>query len=159
MAYKRDYKNCLSCDSLFSPLTKAHKFCTESCKGRYKYLIKDVTTESQYDRISGDWKRYLQRLVYSNGRKRDQLTVDILLEKLKEQNYCCALTGVKLTCLLEVGKDFVTNASVDRIEAGGPYIKENIQLVCKAVNKFRGNLSVEEFFWWCKQVVKHNDLR
>lgn len=158
MAYKRDYKLCLMCHTTFEPLTKAHKFCSESCKGKYKYAVKDVTTESQYSKISGDWRRYLQRLLYVGGRKRDQLTVDTLLEVYDFQKGLCALTGIELTCRLEVGKNFPTNASVDRIEAGGPYIKENIQLVCKAVNSFRGTLPVDEFVWWCRRVVKHNDL-
>lgn len=159
MAYQRDYKECLYCQKSFLPLTSVHRFCSESCKGHYKYVDKTVTTEKQYHKISGNWKKYLQRLLYCNGRKRDSLTVESLLEILEKQDYKCALSGVELTCQLEVGKDFLTNASVDRIEAGGPYIKENIQLVCKVLNKFRVNTDLEEFIWWCKKVAEHNDLR
>lgn len=114
------------------------------------------STSEQYKEISGNWKRYASRLMMADGRKRHGLTVQTILDLLEEQGYCCALTGIPLTCQLEVGVDFKTNASVDRIEAGGPYIKNNVQLVCKAVNKFRGNLSVGEFKWWCKKVVEND---
>jgi len=46
------------------------------------------------------------------------------------------------------------NASLDRIEAGGPYIKENIQLVCTALNSWRADTELEEFKWWCRKVTE-----
>ena len=151
----RDYKSCKNCSLQFTPVSVKQVFCSKTCKGKFKYTSGSVTTTSQYEKISGNWTRYLNRLLITDGRRRDNLTVEILLKVLDKQDYKCALTNLKLTCLLEVGKDFKTNASVDRIEAGGPYIEDNIQIVCKAVNKFRGNLSVEEFIWWCKKVVEN----
>jgi hypothetical protein len=148
-------KICKHCSAEFTPKSKKHVFCTSTCKGKHKYVCGSLTTEGQYKQISGNWSRYASRLMMSNGRKRDGLTTQIILDLLEEQDYCCALTGVPLTCQLEVGVDFKTNASLDRIEAGGPYIKSNVQLVCKAVNSFRGNLSIEEFKWWCKKVVEN----
>ena len=155
MAKPRDYKNCIVCGTNYLPTQDKQRFCQRSCKGKFKYITNDVTTESQYEKISGDWRKYCQRLLYSDGRRRDGLTIDMLLDLLEKQDYLCALTGITLTCQLEKGVNFATNVSVDRIEAGGPYVSENIQLVCKAVNKFRGDLSIVEFKWWCKKVVNH----
>lgn len=108
-----------------------------------------VSTETQYEKISGNWFRYFSRLATNkNG-----LSAKELCDKLDEQNGLCALTGIELTCKLEKGVICKTNASIDRIVAGGPYIPENIQLVCTAVNGFRKDLSVDEFVWWCTKVA------
>lgn len=153
---KRVYPRiCPNCGTNFLGI-KTQIFCTESCKGEHKYVSK-ITTTSQYERISGNWKKYLQRLLYAGGKKRENLLVEDLLEILEAQNYRCALSGMELTCKLEVGKDFKTNVSVDRIDAGGPYIKENIQLVCKALNSFRRDTNLKEFIWWCKKVSEFNE--
>lgn len=148
-------KMCDTCGKQFKPRGGGQRFCSLACRGKWKYIAGDVTTASQYERISGNFNRYLPRLLYFGGKKRSRLTREILLKKLEEQGGKCALTGVELTCLLKKGKRFATNVSVDRIEAGGPYSEENIQLVCQAVNQWRSDLSVEEFQAWCKKVVEH----
>lgn len=150
-------KTCPVCESVFIPRSGNHQFCSGKCKGKWKYISGQETTETQYKLISGDWKRYLSRLIYSAGRKRDQLSRDELLEVLENQDYKCALSGVQMTCNLELGKTFWTNASVDRIKAGGPYTKENIQLVCRGLNSWRSAIPLEEFIWWCQQVVQHHE--
>lgn len=147
-------KPCKKCGKTFKPRSGAHLYCSVECG--FEPAKKRLTTEAQYESVSGNWNRYLSRLIYSAGRKRDELSKDILLEKLEEQDYKCALSGVPLTCFLEKGKRFWTNASVDRIEAGGSYEKDNIQLVCRGLNSWRSAIPVDEFVWWCEQVVKHN---
>lgn len=152
--YLRKCKNCEQ-EVLMS---KNQDYCSPYCKGFYKYKTRKVTTDSQYHAISGNWKRYCSRLLYFGGRRRDKLTVDILLQKLKEQDYKCALTGVNLTCTLSKGVITKTNASVDRIIAGGPYTIDNIQIVCRAVNSWRADLTVNEFVEWCRKVVDYNNV-
>ncbi len=149
-------KNCVCCGKEFVPKSGVNKFCSESCKGKEKYLAGKVTTQSQYKNISGNWLRYTSRLLYFGGRKRDKLTRDILLRKLEEQDYKCALSGIPLTCQLEKGERFPFNASVDRIVAGGSYTEDNIQLVCKCLNSWRSNTPVEDFIAICKAVAEHN---
>ena len=39
--------------------------------------------------------------------------------------------------------------------AGGEYNIENVQLVCRAVNSFRHNLTVADFIKWCKKVARN----
>ncbi len=149
-------KSCVVCGTLFKPRSGINKFCSTSCKGKWKYITGEVTTESQYRKISGNWSRYLSRLLYAAGRKRDNLTREILLNKLEKQNYKCALSGVQLTCVLTKGNKNWTNASVDRVEAGGSYTEDNIQLVCRGLNSWRSSIPVDEFIWWCKQVVDYS---
>jgi hypothetical protein len=83
----------------------------------------------------------------------------MLLEVLEEQDGRCALTGVKLTNILVKNRKVWTNASIDRIVSGGPYIRSNIQLVCAAVNGFRSQMSIEEFRQWCRMVVQFEGKR
>lgn len=149
-------KECVVCETIFQPRSGIHKFCSEECKGKWQYISGRVTTETQYKSISGNWKRYFQRLC-CRSHKRAHLSWEDCLEILEEQDYKCALSGIELTCKLEKGKKFLTNASIDRIEAGGPYIKENIQLVCSVLNGFRKDTALEEFIWWCKKVSEYND--
>lgn len=150
-------RNCAVCGAAFVRRGGNQKFCSAPCKGKWKYITGVVTTATQYEKISGNWQRYLSRLLYYGGRKRDKLTREDLLRQLQKQNYRCALTGRELTCSLAKGVVCPTNASVDRITAGGPYTPDNIQLVCRAVNMWRGATPITEFVDWCRAVVNHHD--
>lgn len=150
-------KACVVCGEEFTPRSGVHKFCSVQCKGRWKYITGTHSTENQYKDISGNWARYCARLLYYGGRKRDHLTKEVILEKLLAQGYRCALSGRKLTCRLERGVVCPTNASIDRIEAGGPYSPDNIQIVCRALNHWRADTPVEDFVDWCRAVVEHHD--
>ena len=149
-------KECVECGSVFKPKSGVHKFCCESCKGKNKYTLGYVSTESQYKEISGNWKRYLSRLLYVDGRKRSDLTQQDLLDLVEKQNYKCAISGIPLTCQLEKGKKFIFNASVDRVQAGGPYTIGNIQLVCKCLNSWRSDIPLEDFIEICRKVADYN---
>lgn len=81
--------------------------------------------------------------------------MDVLLSVYAKQHGRCALTGVLLTCTLERGVVCKTNASIDRINPGGPYTEDNIQLVCVAINKLRVDLPLNEFVDWCRKVSDH----
>lgn len=153
----RDWEqtSCANCGSAFQKKRLNHKFCSSTCKGKYKYLCNKVTTEKQYQKISGNWEKYFARLI-SVSRKRNLLTVEMLKNILEKQNYKCALSGQTLTCILIKGKKCHTNASIDRISAGKEYSQNNIQLVCSILNSFRNNASINEFVNWCKFVVDHN---
>jgi len=149
-------KSCLICKNIFQPKSGVHKFCSESCKGKWKYISGITTTESQYEYISGNWKRYFTRLC-NRSHKREFLKADDLLNILIKQNYKCALSGVKLTCTLKRGERCLTNASIDRIDAGGEYHKDNVQLVCTVLNSLRRDTPVKEFINWCKKVAEYNE--
>jgi hypothetical protein len=146
-------KHCKVCQKIFKPKSGIHQFCSVPCKGKWKYVTGQLTTENQYRKISGNWNRYFSRLVGKNHRYK--LTREVLLRKLEEQDGKCALTGKELTCHLQLGKKCWTNASIDRIVPGGEYTEENIQLVCTAVNMWRSNLALHEFVEWCRAVAEN----
>lgn len=142
-------KTCVVCGEVFVPRSGVQKACTKDCSAKAVATSGRRSTANQYKEISGNWDRYLLRLL----RKRPQLSVDILKKVLKRQNGKCAISGVPLTCKLEVGTKCKTNASIDRIVAGKEYSIDNIQLVCAAVNSWRADTDLQDFIWWCKQVT------
>ena len=148
-------KPCIVCGKEFKPNSSPHKFCSESCKGRWKYITGTETTETQYNKISGNWAKYFNRLTCGKGREL-QITKEELLEMRIKQNGLCALSGVEMTCKLEKGIKCWTNASIDRILPGGYYTPDNIQLVCAAVNVFRNQIPLAEYIEWCRRVAEHN---
>ena len=148
-------KVCPICNTSFKPFSGSHKFCSERCKGKWKYVTGVESTENQYLKISGNWRKYFQRLTCQ--KKREALTPEMLIELLAKQGGKCAITGVTLTCILEKGNRAWTNASIDRIIPGGPYILDNVRLTCARVNIMRSDMSDEEMLYWCKLVVQKED--
>jgi hypothetical protein len=51
-------------------------------------------------------------------------------------------------------KRFPYNASIDRIEAGGPYSFGNIQLVCRCLNSWRSDTPLDVFVTICKAIAE-----
>lgn len=147
-------KVCPICDTTFKPYCGGQKYCSTECG--LEPAKRHWETDAQYKLISGNWSKYFSRLVGQHGR-RGQITRDELLQKLEDQNYLCALTGIPMTCELRKGTKCWTNASLDRIEAGGTYQYNNVQLVCRFVNGFRREIPVEEFIEWCRKVIEYND--
>ena len=143
----KTYKyQCVVCGKSKLAYTHNKKFCSNQCKNIVK-------TNKRYEREDNDWYKYFRHLL--SKKKESDLTVAQLIGKIAEQDYKCALSGVELTCVRERGNIIQTNASIDRINAGKEYNYENIQIVCRAVNSFRGNMSVEEFINWCNKVIDH----
>lgn len=137
---------CLYCKIEFGTHSRNGKFCSTECKHKRK-LITDINLHTTH------WYVYFKRLVRFAGR--EALTIEDCLQLLNKQDGRCALSGVDLTHIR--GHGIVpTNASIDRVDAGGPYIKENVQLVCCATNAFRGSKSIAEYLWWCKKVCEYN---
>ena len=149
-------KLCIQCGGSFVATSPAGMYCSKTCGQRYRYVNNMRTTEYQYSRVSGNWKMYYTR---RRGEKQRAMSVttDELLTLHKKQKGLCALTGVPMTCTLVRGQTCFTNASLDRIEPGGPYSVGNIQLVCVGINRFRGHLPVDAYIEWCRKVVNFHD--
>lgn len=81
-----------------------------------------------------------------------EITHQTILDLYYLQGGKCALTGLHLTYERDrYGGQF--NASIDRINSKLGYLPDNVRLVCKAVNIFRGKLTDTELLWWCKTLV------
>jgi hypothetical protein len=148
-------KLCTNCRVAFTAVNNSQKYCGIPCKRKAYQMSGGVeSTERQYELVSGDWGKYFGRLCNRSFR-RELLSKHDCVELLNRQNYKCALTGVGLTCVLVKGNICKTNASIDRINPKGEYTKNNVQLVCSAVNKLRVDMEINEFIDWCKKVSNH----
>lgn len=78
-------------------------------------------------------------------------TVDDLMVKFETQGGKCAVSGIALTWAQ--GRILPTSLSLDRINSEDGYSKENIRLVCQAVNAFKGRMSDAEMLVMAKAIV------
>lgn len=81
------------------------------------------------------------------------LDLDYVVNLWYRQNGLCALSGIPMTFELKMGR-VPTNVSIDRISPNLGYIKENIQLVCMACNQIKSDLTNEEVYTFCKNIVQ-----
>lgn len=82
----------------------------------------------------------------------NHVTVDELVEIWEQQNGLCAVTKMPMTH--QNGDGWIwTNASIDRIDNSVGYAKDNVRLVCTAVNIMRNKMTDEELLWWSKSIV------
>jgi hypothetical protein len=141
---------CTGCGKAFqvSPKAANAKYCSAKC-------LKAMcgSTEQQYARMNaGDSPlRYFKALLGAN--KRRGLSPDDLMALWVSQAGRCALSGVPMTFRRTLGTRSRTNASIDRISAGGAYIRSNVRLVCAIVNKMRLDMSDVELREWCKHIL------
>lgn len=84
-------------------------------------------------------------------RPRGRVNTSNILRLLEHQQYCCALTGRRLT---------PETASLDHIvpvRCGGEHVIENTQVLHKDVNRAKTTMTREEFIQLCREVVAHVD--
>lgn len=82
------------------------------------------------------------------------ITKEDLLELWKQQNGLCNISKIPMTYELDNGRVF-TNVSVDQKNPGQGYTKENIQLVCSAVNQLKSNWDMDTVVYICNQIVNN----
>ena len=80
------------------------------------------------------------------------ISVDQILALYDQQNGRCALTGRELIWGVDSNRGPDT-LSVDRIDATGPYIIENVRLVTHWANVARQRYGDEELFAFCEAVL------
>jgi len=90
--------------------------------------------------------------------KRLNLEVNIDLDYLKEiwntQQGKCALSKIDMTNVSNNGR-ILTNLSIDRIDSKKGYIKDNIQFVCMAINQMKSDLTLDELYFFCENILKN----
>ena len=69
------------------------------------------------------------------------ITFEDLYSLWKEQNGRCAISNIPMTYTLCNG-NVMTNISLDQINPKAGYTKNNIQLVCWAVNRMKGEMDM-----------------
>lgn len=95
----------------------------------------------------------------SNAKKRDkniEFTIDReqIFGLYKKQKGLCALSGMELS--IEPGS--LWGLSIDKIDPSKGYTLDNVQLLCWAVNRAKGEMNQSEFIQMCRLITeKCND--
>lgn len=80
-----------------------------------------------------------------------------VLERYMAQEGRCAVTGRIMTLVGDRTQRINrTRMSIDRIDSGSHYSRDNIQLVCAAINNMKGDLTMDELRLWAAAIVLHN---
>jgi len=119
-------------------------------------------------RVNGRGKRDVNRLLLErwHGIKeraaKKNYTVDFnwgfLKELWEKQKGLCAISKIEMTFEMNNGR-IPTNVSVDKINSKDNYTKDNIQLVCMAVNQMKNDLTIEQLLYFCKEILKENESK
>jgi len=97
-------------------------------------------------RLGSKWRKAIWAM--------SELTADMLIELWELQGGKCAVTGVPMTHVRGKGYLIMTNVSVDRIDNTRGYARDNIRLVCRAVNCMKSNMTDDELLQWSALVVR-----
>lgn len=85
------------------------------------------------------------------------ITKEDLMELWELQEGRCAISKIPMTFEMDNGRVF-TNISIDQKNAGQGYTKENIQLICQAVNQLKSDWDMNTVLYICKQIVDNYEV-
>ena len=75
------------------------------------------------------------------------------LQKLwYQQEGKCAISKIPMTFEMDNGRVF-TNVSIDQRNPGQGYTKDNIQLICQAVNQLKSDWDMDTVLYICKSII------
>jgi hypothetical protein len=97
--------------------------------------------------------QYLRSKAVQRRKVGEVISLDALELLWQTQQGRCALTGWPMTMELAAGV-VPTNCSIDRIDSKEGYVVGNVQLVCRAANVAKSNLSAAEFVSLCRAIVE-----
>lgn len=80
------------------------------------------------------------------------ITKDYLKYLWDTQKGLCAISNIPMTYKYNNGRT-PTNVSIDQINPHLGYTKDNVQLVCMAVNQMKSDLSMEELYMFCESIL------
>jgi hypothetical protein len=126
-----------------------HPFCVR-CRNQLK------TRNGSHPKLSPSFQSVVKQMV--NGLRAGAAARGIVFA-IDEDDVCdiwlqqdgrCALTGIEMTC----GKRDKAKLSVDRIDSAANYTRDNVQLVCAAINVMKNDMPQNVFQAWCRAVVR-----
>jgi hypothetical protein len=136
--------------------------------GRNKGCRKCTYNLPKVPRKSTMFGKYLSKSVYNRlkiesiRRNIDfNLSVTYLENLLEKQNFKCALSGLDLIVLKELGTKEsrqLHNISLDRIDSKQGYIEGNVQYVHKHINYMKWKLEQNYFIDLCKKITNHVNI-
>jgi len=133
-------------------------------EGQVRGICQQCVTLQRARKTSATPESYLRVLnvqLKSQRLKQDieyGITTEDVIDMWEMQGGKCALSGMLMTHQRDgtygdrKKKEF--NASIDRINPQGPYVRENVQLVASRVNTMKHTLGEDMFIWWVKNIYE-----
>jgi hypothetical protein len=85
------------------------------------------------------------------------LTKAELADLARDSGGICPVAGVRFSWERDPGEMWAPFApSLDRIQPGGPYSKENCRLICWAANAGKNNWTLRRYVEFCRAVAAAN---
>lgn len=116
--------------------------------------------KSKSEKRSSSPKNFISGILNHAAKRKQHLGFDIdlgfLLQLYEAQGGKCALSGVEMTYSAGNGR-VNTNISIDRIDSAKGYVRGNVQFVCDLVNRMKQDCDEEQFFDWCRRVLRVRD--
>lgn len=150
-----DNKKCFKCKTIknISEFSKNRttfdgyqKVCKD-CFSNYECVKRGYKTKSI--KYKTTLTQYFSHKI-TNAKKKSEiknlpfdLDVNFLLELYKNQNGKCFYTGIEI--MHNIGVCSFNSISLDRINPGNGYIKDNVVFCANGINSFKGNSTIEEF--------------
>mgnify|MGYP000005459383 FL=1 len=126
----------------------------KDCK-KQQYLKRKAANRGKKDLNRILLERYHGVLERSNKKGQEcTITLDYLRELWCKQNGLCAISNLPMTYIFNNGR-IPTNVSVDRIDSKKGYTRDNVQLVCMAINQMKSDLDNNTFYNLCKAVYRN----
>lgn len=134
---------------------KYRSTCKECVKKKTNNIYPKIRNKKIYF-YNKSAKNYLAHLVNHATKRKigSNIDTEFIVQLWEKQQGKCALTNIEMTRIYGEGR-LNTNVSIDRIDSFKPYAKDNVQLVCLAVNIMKQQMSTEELAVWCERVIKH----
>jgi hypothetical protein len=140
-------------------LQKYRSTC-KTCVLKKSKLDSPKLYKSKSEKRSASPKNFISGILNHAAKRKQHLGFDIdigfLLQLYETQNGKCALSGVEMTYSAGNGR-VGTNISIDRIDSKRGYVRGNVQFVCDLVNRMKQDCEEEQFFEWCRRVLKVRD--
>lgn len=134
---------------------KKARVCKKCRSKKYKDSASKSRGKMDFNRIITE--RFNSLKTRARNKK---LVVEIDCNYLKElwtlQKGLCAISNLEMTYYFNNGR-VPTNLSIDRIDSSKGYTKDNIQLVCMAINTMKSDLCLDQLIYFCNKIIKHNE--
>jgi len=153
------YNQCIICGTTFKGCYKKENTCSKHCSDvkRQNYLTeyrKNKRYKNLEYNITSVVKNIIARAKY-DGYKTD-ITVEYVLEVVKNQNNKCAMTGIEFS-LPDSNEKNPWSVSVDKINPKIGYFKNNVQIVCLMYNYCKHTFSNETVLEFAKALVSESE--
>lgn len=133
---------------------KKHDYRCSNCKAKQQRdRINSYSEETKIlkllqSRYLGARERAIAKNIEFNITKKD------LKDLYDKQNGLCNISKIKMTyTTFERRKPF--NISIDRIDSSKGYTKDNIQLVCMAVNQLKSDFDMDVIYKICESIIEN----